>query len=69
MYQGGGGTKSPFLPPLPPRTSPPSTATLPAPARNTVQRLAEALRLIGTRLAAGEIRSFKSHRLISQPQI
>lgn len=63
--RGGGGRASPFLPPLPPWTSPPSTATQPAPARNTVQRLAEALRLIGTSSAAGEIRSFKSHWLLS----
>lgn len=52
LWEGGGKRyqgvekERPFLPPLPPQKSLPSTATQPAPARNTVQRLAKALRLI-----------------------
>ena len=62
----GGWRKSEPLPPASVTTDKPtSTATQPAPARNTVQRLAEALRLIRTSSAAGEIRSVKSHRLLS----
>lgn len=66
IVSGGGGRKSPF-PPASAAMDKPGQAQQPSlpPARNTVQRLAEALRLIGTSSAAGEIRSFKSHWLLS----
>ena len=51
----GGWRKKEPLPPASAATDKPaSTATQPAPARNTVQRLAEALRLIRTGSAEGE---------------
>lgn len=64
-YQGGWRKSEPLPPASVATDKPTSTATQPAPARNTVQRLAEALRLIRTGSAAGKIRSVKSHRLLS----